>query len=130
MNESEKIQILIECLKERSNSLHLIRERVQSICLWSLGILLAASGWVIQSDIIISLKGKLIFSAALLASFCILRFFYLSDLAKGFKSQQLILAKTETALKILKDTKLPIGLKELAWVKAGSIYKPKTCNKL
>ena len=100
MNEPEKNTILLECMKERNNSIRTIRERVQSLCLWSLGIMLAASGWILQGGITISLPGKVLFSLILISCFLVLRFFYIEDLRKGFKSQQEILIKVEKALKL------------------------------
>ena len=80
VNVQQKIEILLVVLQERYNSLHIIRERVQSISLWILGILLSASGWLFQADIYITYEQKILYTTLLLGIWYILTKLYFSDL--------------------------------------------------
>ena len=96
--EKENTTILISALEERYKSIHTIRERVQSIGVWVLGIMFAAGGWLLQSEIGMTFLQKLIAIAGVYAAFRVLRFSYLTDLNKGFKAQQKVAARIETTL--------------------------------
>lgn len=102
MNDEQKINILLSALEERYRSIHIIRERVQNICLWLLGIFLAVSGWVIQSTIILTTPQKIIYIVGTLVAFYVLRFLYLTDLNRGFKTQQIVATRIEKKLQLFK----------------------------
>ncbi|MFA5086478.1 MAG: hypothetical protein WC468_02740 [Candidatus Paceibacterota bacterium] len=98
LNKDNKINILLSALEERYNSLSTIRERTHNIGIWSLGILLGASGWLIESGITLSILEKKLYLVGIIIAFIILRFHYLKDLQVGFRSQQRITVKIEKAL--------------------------------
>ena len=98
MDENKKTDVLIAALEERYSSIHKIRDRVQSTGVWALGLLLGASGWLIQSEVYLTSTQKSLGILGVLAAFVALRFFYLEDLQKGFKAQQQTAAKLEKAL--------------------------------
>ena len=104
VNIQQKIEILLVALQERYNSVHAIRERVQSVSLWVLGILLSASGWLFQSDVCFTLSQKILFTILSLCIWGILKKLYFSDLEKGFNSQRKILAKIEDSLGFYKKS--------------------------
>lgn len=123
IDENKKIDVLLLALEERYNSIHKIRERIQGIGIWALGLLLGTSAWLMQSDIILSVSQKALAIAAILAAFIILRFVYLKDQNKGFKSQQRVAARLEKSLSlytpgVFDDLKEPIYPKE--WEGAGT----------
>lgn len=98
ITEENKVQILLEALKERYSSIHIIRERVQVVCIWALGLLLAASGYFYQTENIISLNKKIFLILLILLIWMSLRFFFFTDLEKGFNKQRTIAAKIEESL--------------------------------
>jgi hypothetical protein len=98
LNEEQKVSVLLAALQERYESVRIIRERMQTICIWALGLLLAAAGWLIQSNIALTLFQKLMCVAGVAAAFVVLRFYYLADLYTGFKGQQRTAVRLEKAL--------------------------------
>jgi hypothetical protein len=102
INEDKKIDILLSALDERYKSIHTIRARIQDVCLWTLGILLGASGWLIQSNIFFNEFQQAIYILGILIAFIALRFKYLEDLEKGFRSQQRVAARLEKTLGFFK----------------------------
>ena len=96
-DKKEKVDVLISALEERYKSIHTIRERIQNICLWALGIFFAAGGWIIQSRLILFLPAKIIFIGAVIIIFFSIKN-YLNDLKQGFKSQQCVAVRLEKAL--------------------------------
>lgn len=98
LNPDKKIDILISALEERYSSMHKIRDRVQSIGIWVLGGLIAASAWIFQNEIVFRPNQKFIYIIAILVALYVLRFIYLEDLSKGFKGQQQIAVKLEKSL--------------------------------
>jgi len=94
----QKIEILKVILVEKYTAIHAMRKRVQEICLWSLGLLVAASGWLIKSELVFSNYDKIIFILVVLIGYLILRYSYFVDLEHGFKQQHRILVKIEKAL--------------------------------
>jgi nitrogen fixation-related uncharacterized protein len=122
-SHSDKKEILVAALQERYEAMRVIRERVQSIGLWSLGIMLAAAGWLMQSETFIAPKQKLLYIIALGVAFWALRFKYLDDLEKGFSKQQRVAVRIEKALGLytpgeFDEEEKPIYPQE--WEKAGS----------
>lgn len=98
ITQEQKVQILLHALEERYKSIHTIRDRVQNVSLWVLGLFVTAGGWLLQSSNTFLVKEKVFFGLAILVSVIVLRAFYLNDLEKGFKAQQRIQAKIEEAL--------------------------------
>jgi hypothetical protein len=98
IDDNKKVDVLLSALEERYSSIHKIRERVQSIGLWALGLLLGAGGWLMQSDIILSTLRKIIAIVIIIGAVSFIRFIYLEDLRKGFNSQQKIAVRLEKAL--------------------------------
>ena len=98
MNDQQKLDILIQALQERNASVHTIRERVQTVSLWILGLLLASSGYIFQSNICFDKIQKIALAIFVLIVWLVIRKYYFADLEKGFNSQRKILAKIENAL--------------------------------
>lgn len=94
----QKLTILLDALNERYKSIHEIRARVQSICIWLLGILAVATGWLIQSGVNLSFEQRFLYSGIILIIVAYLRFFYFRDLETGFNSQISVASKIEKAL--------------------------------
>ena len=103
INDEEKPNILIEVLKERYKVMHNIRQRIENISLWSLGLLIAASGWIVGLNEPLGRQEKCLIIFAVIIGFSVLRFFYLSDLNKGFRNQQKVIVKLEKTLGLYKD---------------------------
>src|SRR4051812_1227616 len=78
--QEEKVQVLLHALSERYNAIHVIRDRVQNVCLWTLGLFITAGGWLLQSDKSLRATDKILFSIAIVVSVAVLRIFYLRDL--------------------------------------------------
>jgi len=120
--EDKKIDVLINALDERYKSIHTIRERVQTVSIWILGILIGASGWIFQSNMLFSTNDKFFAVVLLLIIWATLRWFYFNDLQKGFNSQMRVAAKIEDSLglfdeKIYSDSEDSIYPK--SWKKSG-----------
>ncbi|MDB5224821.1 MAG: hypothetical protein JWO43_443 [Candidatus Adlerbacteria bacterium] len=98
LDKEQKVTVLLAALSERYESLRTIRERVQSIGVWALGLLLGIGGWLIQSETTLTSFQKTFYILGILAAFAVLRFKYLEDLSVGFKSQQKITTRLEKAL--------------------------------
>ena len=98
INTTEKVDILISALEERYKALHVIRERVQNVGVWLLGIFLASGGWLLQNDITLSLLQQTVYMLGILSAVAVIRLRYLEDLETGFKSQQLATARIEKTL--------------------------------
>jgi hypothetical protein len=98
ISSDKKTDIVISALEERYASIHKIRERVQGICLWSLGLFAAAAGWLVQSRIHFHLSTALLIGAGTFLAYWVLRHRYFLDLEIGFKSQMRTAAKLEKAL--------------------------------
>lgn len=98
ITHEQKVEILLHALEERYKSIHIIRERLQNISLWILGLFITAGGWLLQSDTTLEHREKLFFGGVIIVSVIVLRVFYLRDLEKGFKAQQRIQAKIEDTL--------------------------------
>lgn len=95
---NNKVDILLAALEERYTSLHKIRDRVQTIGIWALGLLLGAGGWVLQSEVTFTCQQRILAIFGVMAAFVVLRFFYFADQQKGFNSQQSAAARIENAL--------------------------------
>jgi hypothetical protein len=49
--QKQKTDILLKALDERYKSIHIIRERVQTVSIWILGFLISGASWIYQSEI-------------------------------------------------------------------------------
>lgn len=98
LNNKQNNEILLVVLKERYESVHKIRERVQTVSIWSLGLLLGASGWIIQSKTKFNFQQQVFSISGIILSFIVFRFMFLEDLLKGFRSQQQTMVRIEKAL--------------------------------
>lgn len=105
--DEKKVEILISNLEERYKAIHTIRDRVQAYGIWVLGLLLAATGWLVQSEKALSNADKVLYIFAIIVSMIVFKF-YLSDLQTGFNSQQRTMVTLEEALKLYeKDFFIP-----------------------
>lgn len=114
--------ILLAALQERYSAVHTIRERVQTVALWVLGLLVAGAGWFFQSDICIGLIEKMVLAFFAFAIWMVIKFFYFKDLEKGFNSQRVVLAKIEEALGFFEKsyfTNKDEALYPESWKKSG-----------
>lgn len=101
LDNKQKVDILLKALDERYQSIRVIRERIQNICIWTLGLLVTVAGWLIQSDMLfIDLNQKVIYTIFIVLTFALIRFYYLLDLHKGFKNQLKVATHIEGALKL------------------------------
>jgi hypothetical protein len=124
LNSDKKIDILLFTLKERYESLSRIRERIQNICILTLGIQISIVGWLINSNLSISTPQKYIYLFGILISFIVLRFLYLEDLHKGFKGQQLVAAHIEKSLGLFEEglfTSSGLTIYPKNWADAGTV---------
>lgn len=94
----KKADILISALEERYGSIHKIRERVQGVSLWALGLLAAAAGWLIQSRIHFHLTEAVLIGGGVCLAYWVLRHHYFRDLEIGFKKQMQTAARLEKML--------------------------------
>jgi len=120
LNNESKVQILISALEERYKALHIIRERIHSVCLWALGILLGAGGWLIQSEKSLSYEQRIFFSIIVMGAVITLRCFYLADLCRGFRTQQRIAAGIEKRFKLFDKDASNESVYPSSWQHAGS----------
>ncbi len=84
-------------LQERYASIHNLRDRIQSITLWLLWILLWVSGWIIQSKMHFKCSEKIFFLITIFITMSIF-YLYFEDLKKGVISQFNIASKIEEKL--------------------------------
>ncbi len=121
INEDKKVEVLISALEERYKAIHEIRSRLQNISVWILGILLATSGWLFQSDVYFFRHEQVILTTALLIVVAVLFKTYIKDLETGFKQQQIVAASLEAELGFYSDGVLtPKALFPQSWMKAGT----------
>lgn len=119
---TDKKDVLISALEERYKALHVIRERVQSIGVWALGLMTAAAGWLLQGDIWLNPGRKFLYLVVLGITFWALRFKYLEDLQKGFVSQLQVAVRIEEALGLYESgvfDRLKKPIYPTKWKKAG-----------
>jgi hypothetical protein len=123
IDKNKKIDILLSALQERYNAQHVIRKRVQEVGFWVLGILAAASGWVITNTCSISSKNGSLFILFSVLCYIVLKYHYLEDLKKGFSTQQRMTSKIEELLgfhesNFFTEDSLPLYPK--SWKNAGT----------
>jgi hypothetical protein len=98
LGNAEKVSILVSALRERYRALDAIRDRVQGVSVWSLGLLLGAAGWILQSGKAFADDQTAISCIGVLAAWIVLRFVFLADLRTGFRGQQKVAAGLEDLL--------------------------------
>jgi hypothetical protein len=98
LGNQEKVSILVSALEARYHALDAIRDRTQSICIWALGLLLAAAGWLVQKNAILGDDQTAVFCIGVAASWIVLRLVFLADLRRGFRAQQRVAAGLEDLL--------------------------------
>lgn len=96
--QDKRIEILMQALAERYAALHKIRERAQSIGVWTIGLSSAASAWLLQSAVSLSLITRVFLMLGVLVASYGIRVVYLADLERGFTSQMRVAARIEEAL--------------------------------
>lgn len=75
--------------------------------------MIAASGWIVGLNEPLVKQEKCLIIFAVIIGFSVLRFFYLSDLNKGFWNQQKVIIKLEKILGLYEDA---------FYSESGSIY--------
>lgn len=121
ISDDKKVEVLLSALEERYKSIHEIRNRLQNISIWSLGIMLAASGWLFQSDIYLFKHAQITLLIVVASLIFILFKTYIKDLEKGFKNQQKVAADIESALGFFEDNVLTSkALYPLRWQNSGT----------
>lgn len=98
LSVDNKVDILGKILEERYSTLRTIRARVQDICIWSLGLLVGAGAWLLQSDFLLYFDEAVIYIVFVVAAYVVLRWVYFADIESGFKKQQRALVKLEKTL--------------------------------
>ena len=96
--QKQKIDILLKALDERYKSIHIIRERVQTVSIWILGFLISGASWIYQSEINFYPVEFLAIFFAIICVWISLWRFYFRDLELGFNSQRKVAAKIEKSL--------------------------------
>jgi hypothetical protein len=124
MTTTNREEILLEALSERYRSLAVIRDRVQAVALWVLGLLAAASGWIIVEHPLLSCERRVSFSLMVIVIFLLLRLIYFRDLQRGFVTQQRVAVRIETELGLYGPELNKSGQGESiypeSWQKAGN----------
>lgn len=98
ITDENKNAILLAALEERYTSIRTIRERVQNIGVWTLGLLLGAGGWTLKNQNIFNTSEKILVVIGIMTAVAVLCFYYLEDLRKGFNSQLRTAARLEKTL--------------------------------
>lgn len=123
LDENKKADVLLAALSERYTAMHNIRERVQSVGIWALGLFLGAGGWLIQSELSLGCDQKVLMILGVIMGVFTIHFFYLADLENGFRTQQRVTVRLESALGFftpgeLDDKKEPVFPE--SWQKSGT----------
>jgi hypothetical protein len=98
LSNQEKVSILVSALEARYRALDAIRNRVQNVGIWALGLMLAATGWLVQKTVILAGDQTAVFCVGVMAAWIVLRLIFLADLQKGFRVQQKVAAGLEDLL--------------------------------
>lgn len=123
----KRIDILMQALGERYNAQHKIRERTQSVGVWSIGLSAATSGWFLQSGVQLSLMGRIYLIIGTVVAYGALRYAFLADLEKGFNTQQRVAARIEEELGLYTVDPLGSGQTPIypqTWRSAGQDGSP------
>ncbi len=123
MEEQTKIQVLLASAEARHKAIHIMRERVQKMCTWIMGIFLAVAGWILKENMPLSPSQKAVVVSMVVIIVLVIHLAYLKDIMKGFKAQHRVLARIEDALKLydpgVYDDK-ESGLFPNTWKQAGT----------
>jgi len=122
-DEAKKIDILTHALSERYQAIHVIRQRVESLTLWTLGILFGLGTWLFSESITLGCAQKKLYIISIIIAFSIFRFKYLTDLNKGFKKQLQVAAVIEERLGLFEKNyfgKNEDSVYPESWSKAGT----------
>ncbi len=97
IEENEKINIILNLLKERYHASHIMRERSLKFVLWILGFDIVAFPWLLFNSKCMSprLKWSLTFTIFIIGFFT---FIFLAAIDGGFKKNRKIIIRMETAL--------------------------------
>ena len=98
LGNSEKVSILTAALDSRYRALETIRGRMQSVCLWSLVLLLGAAGWLAQTGAVLAADQAAILLIGAVVAWLALRFVFLGNLRTAFNAHQKVAAKLEDLL--------------------------------
>lgn len=98
LSDDQKAQVLMRALDERYKAMHVVRERAQSVAIWSLGTLLVASGWMVQKEASFDLNVRIVITILVFAAFYVLKEHYIRDLDKTFQSQHRVAVRIERTL--------------------------------
>jgi hypothetical protein len=123
LGNQEKVSVLVSALEARYRALDAIRDRAQSICVWALGLLLAAAGWLVAKGQILSADQMIVASVGVVATWIVLRLVFLADLQRGFRAQQKVAANLEDVLGFYAAGRFGPGSEALfpeAWRQAGT----------
>ncbi len=95
----QKVSILTSALEERYTSIHAIRDRIQSVCLWALGLMLAAGGMAFAKRHHTYALQKITYLLGMGVALAALRLGFLSPIyTRGFQNQQRAAVRIEKAL--------------------------------
>jgi len=122
-NDEMKVQILLSALQERYNAMHAIRQRVENICVWILGIFVVIAGWIVQGGLDLYVVQRIFLSIVLLVAVMAVRLFYLRDIEKGFRKQLQVAARIEKVLGLYEGgyfEPTETGLYPEEWSQAGT----------
>ena len=102
LSSDQKLTVLLRALDQRYRAIDGIRDRVQNVCLWILGLFATGGGLLLKADIPLTVNNKISLSAMILVAVLALRFFYFKDLERGFRAQQRIQARIEAVIGLSK----------------------------
>lgn len=98
IGDQTKVDTVLSGLQERYAAMHAMRQRVENVCLWVLGVFVVVAGWIVQGNVELSVPQKGFLCGALLATVIGVRCRYLADVEKGFTEQLRVAARLEKAL--------------------------------
>ncbi|MBI5134387.1 MAG: hypothetical protein HZA81_03320 [Candidatus Taylorbacteria bacterium] len=98
LSEAEKVQVLLRALDERYKAMHTVRERAQSVAIWGLGVLIVASGWIVQRESLVGVDMRAAATALVLLALYVLKEHYIKDLDKTFQDQHKVAVRIEKIL--------------------------------
>lgn len=123
IDDRTKVEIALAGLEERYKAILTMRQRVENVCLWVLGIFVIVAGWIVQGNVELSLPGKAFLCGALLATVVGVRWLYLADIEKGFRKQLRVAARIERVLGFYEHGRFDpaeVGLYPKEWKLAGT----------
>jgi len=115
IDNNSKVDILIKVFEEKNKSVNIIRDRVQTISIWIAGLMFAGGAFILQFNL--NSTNSLIIGVSMTILIGYIRFFYFSDLERGFNDQRTSLVKVEKELGLFKK------VYPAAWEKSGTKEK-------